>query len=206
MAAAQEKQSRDVNKSRRIPDFDIGDYVQLLTKYLKLDKPNRKLAKQATGPFEILQKVEYSYKLKLQKGMRIHSVQHARFLRLDPNNPLPSQRNEPSLAINVIGDNEYPVETMRAVKKVGKTLKYKANQLNTDEDPMYYSAFDFKYSPHTLQDFHLANPTLLSPPALLPKQLKLFENGINNYDELKGNEEMKKSLKSNFYRQFSKDN
>jgi len=205
MAAAQEKQSRDVNKSRRIPDFDVGDYVWLLTKHLKLDRPNRKLAEQATGPFEILQKVGYSYKLKLREGMRIHPVQHARFLRLDPNNPLPGQRNEPPPAINVTGDDEYPVETMRAVKKVGKTLKYRANWLNTDEDPVYYPASDFKYSPHALRDFHLANPTLPGPPALLPEWLKLFENGVDNYDELKGNEEMKKSLKSNFYRQFSKD-
>jgi len=200
MGQAQEKQSRDINKSRRIPDFDVGDSVWLSTKHLRLDRPSRKLAEQATGPFEILEKVGYSYRLKLRDDMRIHPVQHARFLRLDPANPLPGQVNPAPEPLNIVGDDEWVVDSIRSVRKLGKKLKYRANWLNVDEDPVYYPASNFKYSPHALKAFHLANPTEPGPPALLDEWLQAFDAGVDDYNDLEGDQEMSKSLRADFFR------
>ena len=42
------------------------------------------------GPYEILEQIGYSFKLKLLKLIRVHPVFYAKKLRKDLKNPLPS--------------------------------------------------------------------------------------------------------------------
>jgi hypothetical protein len=57
--------TKQANKYRREPDFDVGDKVWVTTKNWKTDRPSRKLDYQMAGPYEILERVGNAYKVKL---------------------------------------------------------------------------------------------------------------------------------------------
>ena len=124
------------------------------------------------GPWEVLAKEGHSYRIKLPESMKIHPVFPAEYLRRDPGNPLPGQKNAPPPPIQVTTDEEYKVQEIIAVKLMRGKLVYKAKWTGVDEDPEFYPASDFKYSPHLIRDFHLANPTLPGPPVNLALWLK----------------------------------
>jgi len=169
MGASQERKARIVNKTRREPDFSVKDKVWLSTKHLALGRPSRKLAKLNDGPYTILEQKGHSYRLDLPKHMKIHPVIHARFLRKDPNDPLPGQVNPPPTPLIVGGEEEWEVERLLAVRKRYGKLVYKVKWLGADEDLEEYLAENFKYSPYMLRDFHLTHPDLPSPPKNLDK-------------------------------------
>jgi hypothetical protein len=96
--------------------------------------------------------------------MKIHPVFAPNLLRKDKSNPLPGQIHEPEPPLQVMDDYEWEVQEIRAVKKTGKQLFYRANWLGHDEDPKWYPASNFKYAPHKLKAFHLCYPHLPGPP------------------------------------------
>ena len=99
--------------------------------------------------------------------MKIHPVFPVGSLCQDPDDPLPSQANTPPPPIRVTADNKYKVQEIVTVQLVRGKLVYRAKWTSTDKDPEFYPASDFKYSPHLLKRFHLANPKLPGPPANL---------------------------------------
>ena len=202
--AAQATKARSANRARREPDFDVGDQVWLSTKNLALDRPSRKLAKLWTGPFKITAKEGHSYRLQLPEYMKIHPVFHARFLRLDPNDPLPGQVNAPPEPLVINGQEEWELEDLVSVRlKYGK-LVYRARWLGADEDPTEYPARNFIYSPHKLRDFHHSHPELPGPPEHLERWIEAWEQGKDSYDELvgagNGGIPMSASLRASFFR------
>jgi hypothetical protein len=156
----------------------------MTTKNLPSDRPSRKLANQNVGPFKILEQVGHSFRLDLHDQMGNHPVVHARFLRKDPGDPLPGQVNPPPEPISVTGEQEWDVEKLLAVRRKYGKLEYKVDWVGADEDPTYYPASNFKYSPHKIRDFHLEHPELPGPPRKLGEWLKAWEQGVDNYDEL----------------------
>ena len=93
MARAQDRYATQANKHRRDVDFGVGDKVWITTKHWQTDRPSRKLANQMEGPYEIVEQIGHSFKLKLPSSMKIHPVFHAEKLRKDPGNPLLGQAN-----------------------------------------------------------------------------------------------------------------
>jgi hypothetical protein len=89
MKAAQESITRQANKRRRKPDFNVSNSAYLTLKPYKIDRPSRKLAEQNAGPFEIIEKVGNAYKLRLPAPMQIHPEFSLNKLRKAPNNSLP---------------------------------------------------------------------------------------------------------------------
>lgn len=152
------------------------------------------------GPWKIIEKVGFSYRLELPTSMKIHDVFPAANLRLDPDNALPGQVNEPPPPIQITGDDEYEVQEVIAVKLLRRKLQYRAAWVGADEDPDWYFASDFKYSPQLLKRFHLANPTLPGPPANLEKWLKAYNEGIDNYDSLDNDLVASQSSRTSFFR------
>ena len=199
-AEAQSKKARDVNAHRREPDFGVKDMVWLSTKGLSLDRPSTKLGHKQIGPFKILEKIGYSYRLELPDSMKIHPVFHAKLLGKDPGTTLPGQVNLAPEPVNISGEDEWEVDSIRAVRKHGRKLRYRANWLGADEDPTYYDASNFKYSPHLLRTFHLDHPELPGPPAKLYEWIKAWEEGREDYDELDDDKAMDYSSRSSFFR------
>jgi transposase InsO family protein len=168
MARSQERYTKQANKHRRPVDFTVGDKVWVTTKHWKTDRPSRKLASQMEGPFEILEQIGHSFRLKLPESWKVHPVFHAEKLRKDPASPLPGQENaEPMPIVLQDSDNEqaeYEVQSVLAVKLVRGKLKYRVDWKGWDQDPEWYPASALSNSPIALQEFHQANPQRPGPP------------------------------------------
>jgi hypothetical protein len=173
MARSQQRYTRQANKHRRAVDFGVKDKVWVMTKHWKNDRPSRKLAQQMDGPYEILEQVGHSFKLKLPESIKVHPVFHAEKLRKDPGNPLPGQSNPeyPPLQVQD-GETEYEVQQVLAVKLVRNKLRYRIQWKGWDPDPNWYPASSLSNSPIALQTFHQQNPTRPGPPKNLPYWLE----------------------------------
>jgi hypothetical protein len=132
----------------------------------------------------VLAKEGHSYKVELPASIKINPVFPVESLCHNLNDSLPSQANAPPPPIRVTVDNEYKVQEIIAVKLTRGKLAYRAKWTSADEDLKFYSASDFKYSPHLLKRFHLANLTLPGPPANLPLWLQAWEDRVDDYDHL----------------------
>ena len=108
------------------------------------------------GLYKILEKIGHSFKVKLPNSIKIHPIFSPDQLQKATNNPLPRQYNDPLPPIQITKDKEWEVEEILVIKKNHNVLKYCASWVGHDEDPKWYFVFNFKYSPHKLQDFYLA--------------------------------------------------
>ena len=115
---------QQVNKYRREPDFTVGDMVQVIIKNWKTERPSYKLDYKIVGPYKIVNKVGNSYKVKLPDLIKVHLIFSPDKLQKAVNNPLPGQKNEPPLPIQVNGDNKWEVDKILACKLVHGMLKY----------------------------------------------------------------------------------
>lgn len=176
-AKSQERYTNQANKHRRPIDFGVGDKVWITTRHWKTDRPSRKLGNQMEGPFEILERVGHSFRLRLPDSMKIHPVFHAEKLRKDPGNPLPRQANPepPPLALDN-GEEEYEVQSVLAVKLVRRSLKYQVQWKGWDRDLEWYPAGVLRNSPLALREFYQENPGRPGPPKNLEYWLECALN------------------------------
>jgi hypothetical protein len=78
------------------------------------------------GPYEVLEQIGHSFKLKLLESIKVHPVFYAEKLCKDPGNPLPGQTNLEPLPLEVEdGKIEYEVQEVLAVKLIRGKLKYR---------------------------------------------------------------------------------
>jgi hypothetical protein len=67
--------------------------------------------------------------------MKIHLIFSLDRLWKAIEDPLPGQRNDPPLLIEVTNDQEWEVEEILAIWKARKTLSYRVKWVSYDEDP-----------------------------------------------------------------------
>ena len=174
---AQERQTYQANKHRRIPDFDVGDSVYLSKTNLRtLERPSKKLDFPNDGPFKILKKIGHSYLLDLPARMKIHPVLHADRLRKAAMDPLPGQRQEEPPPDIVFGQEEWEVKEILASRLYYKKLQYKVRWHGWDDDHEWYHASNFKGSPQLLKEFHETYPSLPGPPVRLADWQTAWDN------------------------------
>jgi hypothetical protein len=77
--------------------------------------------------YEVLEKVENSYKVKLLETVKVHLVFSLNKLWKALDNPLPRQKNELLLLIQVNSNNEWEVDKILASKLVQKSLQYQVS-------------------------------------------------------------------------------
>ena len=76
------------------------------------------------GPYKILEKVGNSYKVDLLEIVKVHLVFSPDKLQKASDDPLPRQKNEPPLPVQVDGDDEWEVEKILASKLIQRSLHY----------------------------------------------------------------------------------
>lgn len=166
---SQQKQKAQADKHRREEDFQVGDEVYITTKYWKTDRPSRKLANQASGPYKIIEKVGHAYRLHLPAYIKVHPVFSPDKLRLaHKTEPLTGQIQDPTPPEVVNSDLEWEVEEILAVRLRYRKLQYRARWVGHEEpDDTWYLAADFKNAPEKLMAFHRRYPDLPGPPKRL---------------------------------------
>src|SRR5437667_1036797 len=118
MAAAQEEQEKQANKSRKPQEaFKVGDKVWLSLKNIKTERPNKKLD-WVNAKFTVTRVVSpHAYELDTPPG--IHNVFHVDLLRRVATDLLPSQEvddSQPPPIIDDKGVKEYSVEEILRAK------------------------------------------------------------------------------------------
>lgn len=181
---AQARMSASKDQHRRGVNWDIGDKVYLSTRNLKNLRPSRKLAEQWEGPYEVLEQVGHSYRLRLPPGSQIHDVFAPDVLKKDPDNPLPGQENPKPHGEAIAGEQEWEIDKILGARLVRQTLKYKVSWVGHDSDPNWYRASNLAGAPHKLRDFHQANPDRPGPPRLLEQWLQAWEAGVEDLSHL----------------------
>src|ERR1700738_378118 len=183
---SQQAMAKQANKHRRELDFDVGDYVWVTKKNWKTNRPSRKLGYQMAGPYEVLERVGNAYRLRLPDSIQVHPIFSPDKLRKAAIDPLPGQKNEPPLPIQVNGNEEWEVDEILASRLVRGTLKYQVSWKGYDPDPTWYPAWNFVGSPQLIQQFHTDYPDKPGPPKYLNEWLTCWKNDIEpeeHYDK-----------------------
>ena len=82
-----------MNRYKKEITFKKGDLVFLNIKNIVIDKSCKKLNDKMLGPFKVILIIDFFYKLKLSKIIRIYNVFHFKLLNLVVINLLFNQKN-----------------------------------------------------------------------------------------------------------------
>ena len=124
MEDARRAMAEQANKHRQDAVYEPGTMVFLSTKHITTDRPSKKLDHKRVGPFEVIERVGSSYKLRLPSTMKIHNVFHPSLLSPAHTDPLPGQKNSPPNPVIIEDEEEWTVEDILDSKRVRNKLKY----------------------------------------------------------------------------------
>jgi hypothetical protein len=160
IALSQTRMEHFANQNRKpAPRYKIGDQVWLSTRNIRTQRPSKKLDHKQVGPYKILERIgQVAYRLELPPSMKIHPVFHSNLLRLNSNDALQGQHQEPPPPIIIADELEWEVEEILDSKLLRKKLFYMAAWKNHPLDNTWYPAANFNNAPELTQAFHRKYP------------------------------------------------
>ncbi|OJD21287.1 hypothetical protein ACJ73_07374 [Blastomyces percursus] len=96
-------------------------------------RPAKKLDFLMAGPWPITEKVGNSYRVQLPASVKVHPIFSPDKLRRDPNKPLPGQVPDSPPPIEVVGELEYDVDEVIAVRTRRGKLQYQVQWTGYDD-------------------------------------------------------------------------
>ena len=168
---SREAMSTQANKHRKEVAYDVGDYVWLSSKNIQTDRPCKDLEDKQLGPYEIIEKMGASYRLKLPKSFRSHNVFGPNSLRPVANDPLPDQRQEPPKPVVTPEGEEWELDDILKSRYYYGRLQYqvKWDGEGKDRDWYYADASEFKNAQEVVQDYHKRYPNSPGPDPMKPR-------------------------------------
>ena len=154
------------NAHRLMPlNYQIGDQVFVLTKFLWTMQPSRKLAKRFLGPFTITGKPSsHSFQVKLPDHLHsVHPVFHVSQLELAPCSSIPNRVNPSPPLVKVNSNLEYKISYIldsRIDCQRKPLLLYYVQWVGykgTDEENSWISATELYHAKKLVNDFHTQN-------------------------------------------------
>ena len=140
--------------------FEVGDYVWLDSKDLRIRQPTTKLGPKRLGPYKVLECVgELAYRLELPKSLKIHNVLSVS--RLSPWFDDGTHKPPPPEPVQVDGEEEYEVDKILDSRFYRNQLQYLVSWKgygageNTWE-PLW--CFDSGKAKKAIQTFHKKHP------------------------------------------------
>jgi predicted aspartyl protease len=160
MMIAQQRQEEQKNAgSDPGTAYKVGDKVWLLAKNLRTQRPSKKLDHKAEGPYRIKRVVNpVAFELDLPKSVKIHPVIHTSLLRLDPDNAVQDQVNEPPPPVIIQDQEEFEVEEIVDSRRFRNKLQYKVRWIGYPPDNTWYPADNFEHAVEARSAFHSRYP------------------------------------------------
>jgi hypothetical protein len=174
ISLAQKRYQKSADKRRSpAPDFQIGQEVYVLAKYLHTTRPSKKLSEKYLGPYKIIgQPGTLSFTLRLPDSLHaVHPVFHVSMLEPAPQNIIPNRTQPPPPPVEVEGELEYEISEILD-SKVDNRRKCKllylvrwAGYENSDEETSWLLADELDHASELVSDFHAAYPNKPRPPS-----------------------------------------
>ena len=132
-----------------------GDYIWLLSHYIKITRPYWKLNYKRLGRFKVLRRVGlHAYLLELPAIIKIHLVFHISLLKPCNSDPLPGQvQAENPFLIIVDKNNKWEIEEILNSRMHYQTPQYLVRWTGYDHliwEPAEY----LSHAPAVVADFH----------------------------------------------------
>ena len=140
-------------------EFNVGDFVGLSSKDIKIHQQSPKLGPRQLGPFKVLERVgELDYRIELPAGLNINPVIHVD--RLSPWRDNGLKQPAPPPPDIVDGEEEYEVEEILDSRIYRKKLQYlvKWKGYGYGENT-WEPAAKFDHASEVVDDFHEKYPT-----------------------------------------------
>ena len=103
---------KQANKHRKEINYEIESKIFLDERNIVTARLFKKLNNKMLNSFNMLNSVDFSYKLKLSETMHIHDVFHFKLLHFIVNNLLPDQKNNSSELIMINEENEWKINNI----------------------------------------------------------------------------------------------
>ena len=149
-----------------------------MTKNQDIKRLSRKLVQQIASLYKILEKIGYSYRLKLPQSIKVYSIFSPNKLYKALEDLLPSQKNLLLDLIKVNRDLEQEIDYILSIQLVYKQLIYKIQQRGYNTDSNKYPTSNLQNTLKALQDFYIAYPSLSRLLKNLKYQLEYTKNDI----------------------------
>ena len=160
LSKSQSAMESQANKHRRDVSYEVGDHVWLSSQNIKTTRPSKSLEDRQLGPYEVIEKVGTSYRLRMPPGWRKGDVFHTKLLRPLAKDPLPGQARDPPRPTEFDEGDEYPVDEVIGSRRYHGRLQYKIKWQGVDRDDTWYyaDAGEFDNAKDVVEEFHRRHP------------------------------------------------
>ncbi len=140
-----EQMMRQANKHRKKINYEIESKIFLDERNIVTTRSFKKLNDKMLNSFNMLNFIDFLYRLKLSETMHIYDVFHFELLHLVVDDLLPDQKNNSSESIMINDENKWKIDDILNSWWYQRWLQYQVKWKNYDNDLNWYNADDDEF-------------------------------------------------------------